>query len=55
MWDPRVYYFSVIPNSVDFISAFVTMIGAVVFSLLGALIPAVRAADTDPVDALRYE
>jgi len=55
MWDPKVYYFSVIPNSVDFMSAFVTMIGAVVFSLLGALIPAVKAADTDPVDALRYE
>jgi ABC-type lipoprotein release transport system permease subunit len=31
------------------------MIGAVVFSLLGAVIPAAKAADTDPVHALRYE
>ena len=33
----------------------VTMIGAVVFSILGAAIPAAKAADTDPVRALRYE
>jgi lipoprotein-releasing system permease protein len=55
MWDPKVYYFTVIPNSVDETSAAITMVGAVVFSVLGALIPAARAADVDPVAALRYE
>jgi ABC-type lipoprotein release transport system permease subunit len=55
IWDPSVYYFTVIPNELDMRSAAMTMIGAVVFSLLGAFLPAAKAADTDPVKALRYE
>ena len=55
MWDPRVYYFTEIPNAVDMNSAVVTMILAILCSLVGALIPAIKAADTDPVNALRYE
>lgn len=55
IWDPSVYYFSVIPNVVDRFTAALTMVGAVIFSLLGASVPAAKAADTDPVRALRYE
>ena len=55
MWDPSVYYFNEIPNRVDWFSAVLTMSGAIIFSVLGAAIPAARAADTDPVRALRYE
>lgn len=55
IWDPAVYYFAEIPNTLDFNTAVTTMIGAVVFSILGAFIPAAKAADTDPVNALRYE
>ena len=55
MWDASVYYFSHIPNAVDWNSGIFTVCGAIVFCLLGALIPAAKAADTDPVKALRHE
>jgi lipoprotein-releasing system permease protein len=55
IWDPAVYYFTEIPNRLDRHSAVITMIGAVLFSLIGAFLPAAKAADTNPVKALRYE
>ena len=55
IWDPSVYYFSRIPDQVDWITAAITWVGAVVFSVLGAAVPAARGADIDPVRALRYE
>lgn len=55
IWDPAVYYFAEIPNTLDRFTAITTMIGAVFFSILGAFIPAAKAADTDPVKALGYE
>jgi lipoprotein-releasing system permease protein len=55
IWDPAVYYFSTIPNKVDWFTAALTWVGAVVFSVLGASVPAAKAADIDPVRALRYE
>lgn len=55
IWDPSVYYFTKIPNKMDFTAAIIAALGAIFFSLLGALIPAAKAADTDPIKALRYE
>lgn len=55
VWDPAVYYFAQIPNEVDHVNALITMVGAIIFSAIGALIPASRAGDIDPVHALRYE
>lgn len=55
IWDPKVYYFPTIPNEIRPAHAGVVFAGAVVFSVLGALIPAVRAARMDPVRALRFE
>ena len=55
IWDPAVYYFSTIPNQMDVNHALWTMGGAILFSVVGAFLPAAKAADTDPVQALRYE
>ncbi|MCE9620452.1 MAG: FtsX-like permease family protein [Planctomycetes bacterium] len=55
IWDPSVYYFDHIPDQVDWFTAMITWCGAVVFSVLGASIPAAKAADIHPVRALRYE
>ncbi len=55
IWDPSVYYFDHVPDRVDWFTAVVTWCGAVVFSVLGASVPAAKAADIHPVRALRYE
>jgi len=55
IWDPKVYYFSEIPNDVSPTSAVFVLAGGVFFSVLGALVPAVRAANMDPVRALSFE
>ncbi len=55
IWDPEVYYFSEIPNVVEPSRAAIVMIAGGVCAVLGALIPAVRAAWMDPVKALRFE
>ena len=55
IWDPAVYYFTEIPNVVEWRKAAVVLTGGIVFSFIGALVPAVRAASLDPVRALRFE
>lgn len=55
IWDPKVYYFSEIPREVEPWKAMTVLIGSVLFSIIGALIPAIRAAWFDPVKALRFE
>lgn len=55
IWDPKVYYFPTIPNKVQPAHALIVFTGALLFSLFGALVPAVRAARMDPVRALRFE
>ncbi|MDP7070323.1 MAG: ABC transporter permease [Phycisphaerales bacterium] len=55
LWDPAVYYFTDVPDAVDWPSAWITAAGAVICSVVAAAIPAARAADIDPVGALRYE
>ena len=53
--DPSVYYLPEIPSRVRWEKAGIVFSCAVVFSVLGALVPAVRAANMDPVRALRFE
>ncbi len=55
MWDPQTYFFDRIPDKVKFYDAFFIVMGAILSSVIGALIPAVLAARLDPVEALRYE
>jgi lipoprotein-releasing system permease protein len=55
IWDPRIYYFIVIPNKVDPVRAAQVMIGFTLSCALGAMIPAWRAALLHPVKALRFE
>lgn len=55
IWDPRVYYFTELPNQVETHKAAIVAAGGLVFSVLGALIPALRAATYDPVKSLRFE
>ncbi len=55
IWDPAVYAFDTIPNTMDPFTVTVILIVAVIASVVGALIPAIRAARMRPVEALRWE
>lgn len=55
IWDPSVYYFTEIPSELDPMKVLIVLGGGVLFSALGALIPAARAAWMHPVKALRFE
>ena len=55
IWSPEVYAFDRIPNTVDPTETAVIVTIAVLSSLMGALIPAIRAARMNPVEALRWE
>jgi ABC-type lipoprotein release transport system permease subunit len=55
LWKASVYMFSRIPNEVDWHAVVWIVLSAVVGAALGALIPAMSAAITKPVNVLRYE
>ncbi len=55
MWDPQLYFFETIPSRLDPGEVVPIAIGAVLSSVVGALIPALLAARLNPIDALRYE
>jgi lipoprotein-releasing system permease protein len=55
LWKSSVYIFSKIPNEIDWSSALPIALSAVAAATVGALIPAVIAIRTKPVDILRYE
>ncbi len=55
IWKSSIYLFSRIPNEVDWASAKFIVVLAVIAAVVGALIPAIVAAKTRPVEILRYE
>ncbi len=55
IWDPQVYFFDKIPNTMNLKDILWILPTAVLASVIGALIPAIRAARMNPVEALRWE
>ncbi len=55
LWKSDVYMFSRIPNVVDWPSVGTVVIFAIIAAGVGALIPAILAARTRPVEILQYE
>jgi lipoprotein-releasing system permease protein len=55
IWNPEVYLFDKIPNTMSWRDIAVIVPIAIVSSVLGALLPAVRAARMNPVESLRWE
>lgn len=55
VWDPEVYAFDTIPNTMDPKEVSVIIGVAILSSIIGALVPAIRAARLNPVESLRWE
>jgi lipoprotein-releasing system permease protein len=55
IWNPEVYLFDKIPNTLNPTEVSVIMFVMIIACVLGALIPAILAAMKKPVDALRWE
>jgi len=55
IWKSSTYMFSKIPNDMDWGGALPIVLFAVIAAALGAVVPAIIAARTRPVDVLRYE
>jgi lipoprotein-releasing system permease protein len=55
VFDRRAFMFDRIPNTVELPVIYWVVIGAIAAGLLGSMLPALRAARMQPVEALRYE
>jgi len=55
IWDAKTYVFDTIPNTMELRDVVVIVTVAILSSVIGAIVPAVRAARMNPVEALRWE
>lgn len=55
VFDPTVYYFERIPTDVEPLAVVGVVFGAVLIAAMASILPALRAARLQPVEALRYE
>ncbi len=55
VWNAKTYVFDTIPNTMDTRDVVVIVSVAILSAVAGALVPAIRAARMNPVEALRWE
>jgi lipoprotein-releasing system permease protein len=55
IWNPEIYAFDKIPNQMNPWHVSAILLVAVISAVIGAMVPAIRAARMQPVEALRWE
>lgn len=55
LFDPSVFYISHLPSEIRFVEIFITVLSALLISLLASIYPAQKAASIPPAAALSYE